>query len=175
MRVSLPGEYDQFAWFGRGPHESYIDRNTGAFVGWYSGSVSDQHVPYIFPQENGNKTDIRFMAVYNPSGVGLGVVGDGLLSGGAWHYKLEDLDNQLRHSVDVSVKNITEWHVDHLQMGVGGDNTWGYHTHDKYKLLETKYAYSFVIFPLYNSSDPIELSKQYQEIRNSLVERKKSE
>ncbi len=163
MRVTLPGEYDQFAWFGRGPQESYIDRNTGAFVGWYSGTVSEQHVPYIFPQENGNKTDIRFMSVQNKSGLGLGVVGESLLSGGVAHYTLEDLDNNLRHAVDVPVKNYTEWHIDHLQMGVGGDNTWSYHTHDKYKLLKNEYSYSFIIFPVYNS-DPMELNKKYQEV-----------
>ena len=173
MRVTLPGWYNRFAWFGRGPHESYVDRKTGAFVGWYSGDVKDQHVPYIFPQENGNKTDIRFMAVYNESGFGLGVMGDNLLSGGAWHYTLEDLDNDLRHAADVPVKNITEWHIDHMQMGVGGDNTWGYHTHDKYKLLDKEYAYSFVLFPVYHSNDLSELNKQYLEIRNGSADLKK--
>jgi len=175
MRVTLPGEYDQLGWFGRGPHESYVDRKTGAFVGWYSGAVNEQHVPYIFPQENGNKTDIRFMAIYNGSGFGLGVVGEKLLSGGAFHYTLEDLDNNLRHAVDVPQKNITEWHIDHLQMGVGGDNTWGYHTHDKYKLLENEYAYSFVLFPVINSTDLTELSEKYVEIRGHSVEKKENE
>jgi len=165
MRVVLPGEYKEMTWFGRGPHESYIDRKTGAFVGWYSGLVSEQHVPYIFPQENGNKTDIRIMALHTPSGEGIAVVGQDLLSGSAAHYTLEDLDNNLRHSVDVPTRNLTEWYIDHLQMGVGGDNTWGYHTHDKYKLLDTHYSYSFIIFPLL-SANPAEIGNRYQEIIN---------
>jgi beta-galactosidase len=160
LRVSLPGNYNKFSWFGRGPHENYIDRFTSASVGWYSGSVLEQHTPYIFPQENGNKTDIRFMALYNDSGVGLAVTGSQLLSGGAYHYKLEDLGNNLRHSKDVPTKDYTEWHIDYLQMGVGGDNTWGYHTHDKYKLLDTKYQYSFIIYPV-SSGAMISLIEKY--------------
>ena len=112
------------------------------------------------------------MAVSNDSGFGLGVMGENLLSGGAFHYTLEDLDNNLRHAVDIPVKNITEWHIDHLQMGVGGDNTWGYHTHDKYKLLENEYAYSFVLFPVFHSTDLDELQKKYVEIGNSALENK---
>jgi beta-galactosidase len=87
------------------------------------------------------------MALYNDSCVGLAVTGSQLLSGGAYHYKLEDLGNNLRHSKDVPTKDYTEWHIDYLQMGVGGDNTWGYHTHDKYKLLDTKYQYSIYNLP----------------------------
>lgn len=161
MRVTLPAEFNQFSWFGRGPHENYMDRYTSAFVGWYSGSVIEQHTPYIFPQENGNKTDIRFMALTNKEGVGLAVAGEQLLGGGAYHYKLEDLDNNLRHSIDVPMKNYTEWHIDYLQMGVGGDNTWGYHTHDKYKLLDKEYKYSFLIYPV-NSADMNSLIQKYQ-------------
>lgn len=169
MRVTLPYEFNTLSWFGRGPHESYIDRKTSAFVGWYSGSVIEQHTPYIFPQENGNKTDIRFMALTNKSGHGLCVVGENLLSGGAYHYKLEDLDNNLRHSIDVPKKNLTEWHIDHLQMGVGGDNTWGYHTHDKYKLLAKNYKYSFVLFPVRNADMDV-LIQMYNSIKQRFTD-----
>ncbi len=92
-----------------------------------------------------------------------------MLSGGAYHYKLEDLDNNLRHSTDIPVKNLTEWHIDHLQMGVGGDNTWGYHTHDKYKLLEKEYRYSFILIPL--EGEKMEsLNKRYIEIKDRLID-----
>jgi beta-galactosidase len=148
MRLEMPGSYNRFSWYGRGPHESYQDRNSGALIGWYSGTVSEQHVPYIFPQENGNKTDIRWMAIQDSSGFGLLAAGISGLSGGAFHYTIEDLENNLRHSSDVPCRNITEWHIDHLQMGVGGDNTWGYHTHDKYKLLESAYNYEYILMPV---------------------------
>jgi beta-galactosidase len=150
MRLEMPGHYRQFSWFGRGPQESYQDRNSGALLGWYSGIVLDQHVPYIFPQENGNKTDIRWMSLQDSSGSGLAVAGHTLLSGGVSHYTLEDLENNLRHATDVPCKNLTEWHIDYLQMGVGGDNSWGYHTHDQYKLLEKEYAYLFIIYPVHS-------------------------
>ena len=63
MNLQMPRNFDQMSWLGRGPHESYWDRKTSAFVGLYSGSVADQYWPYLRPQENGNKTDVRWMTI----------------------------------------------------------------------------------------------------------------
>ncbi|MCB0036971.1 MAG: DUF4981 domain-containing protein, partial [Anaerolineales bacterium] len=52
---SMPAGFEQVTWFGRGPHENYSDRKEGAAVGLYDGTVAGQYVPYIMPQENGNK------------------------------------------------------------------------------------------------------------------------
>jgi beta-galactosidase len=148
MNLTLPGEFNQLSWYGRGPFENYCDRNTAAWVGWYRSKVNNLHVPYIFPQENGYKTDIRWMAIQDIKGRGFLIVGDQLLSGTAHHYNKYDLDNKLKHEIDVPIKDYTVINIDYKQMGVGGDNTWGYHTHDKYKLLEKKYNYSFSLIPI---------------------------
>ena len=95
------------------------------------------------------------------------------LSGGVYHYTLEDLDNKLRHAIDVPVKNLTEWHIDHMQMGVGGDNSWGYHTHEIYKLIHNEYCYSFNIFPVYNSGDAEGLENFLLEKKTRYAERSK--
>lgn len=58
----VPG-FDQLTWFGRGLQENYWDRKAGYPVGLYSSSVDDMYVPYILPQENGNRTDVRWLAV----------------------------------------------------------------------------------------------------------------
>ena len=79
MTLTLPAEFDNMQWFGRGPHETYWDRKTGARVGLYQGEVLDQHHPYIRPQENGNKSDVRWVALTNGDGVGLLAVGMPLL------------------------------------------------------------------------------------------------
>ncbi|MFO8002030.1 MAG: glycoside hydrolase family 2 TIM barrel-domain containing protein, partial [Marinilabilia sp.] len=63
MTLVMPREYDQMSWHGRGPQESYQDRKTSAFVDVYSGSVADQYLAYLRPQENGNKTDVRWLTI----------------------------------------------------------------------------------------------------------------
>ncbi len=62
LQMRLPGKLNRFAWYGRGPHENYVDRKESAPVGVYSGTVQEQYVPYVLPQENGNKSDVRWAA-----------------------------------------------------------------------------------------------------------------
>src|SRR5690625_3385622 len=71
MNVHLHRDFDQITWYGRGPQENYWDRNRSADVGLYSGTVAEQYVPYMRPQENGYKTDVRWVAVTSGSGLGL--------------------------------------------------------------------------------------------------------
>ena len=65
VTFATPAGFEDVAWFGRGPHENHIDRCAGAPVGVYSGTVDEQYVPYILPQENGNKTEVRWFALNN--------------------------------------------------------------------------------------------------------------
>ena len=90
MKFSMLGNYDKVSWFGRGPHESYWDRKTSAAVGLYSGSVWEQTYAYVRPQETGNKTDIRWMALTNGR-VGLMAKGLPTFDGSVHQYPYEDL------------------------------------------------------------------------------------
>jgi beta-galactosidase len=71
VQLVLNQSFGQVKWYGRGPFETYPDRKTGAKIGIYSGSVADQYVPYLIPQENGNKTDVRWTELRNAQGVGV--------------------------------------------------------------------------------------------------------
>ncbi len=71
IQIVLNQSFDQVKWYGRGPFETYPDRKTGAKIGTYSGSVAEQYVPYLIPQENGNKTDVRWTILQNALGVGV--------------------------------------------------------------------------------------------------------
>ena len=93
MQMQLPRSFDRMEWYGRGPHESYEDRKTSAFMGRYKGLVSEQFHPYIRPQETGNKTDVRWMYLSREDGKGLLIFGVEPLSMSAWHYLSEDLDD----------------------------------------------------------------------------------
>jgi beta-galactosidase len=151
MAMTMPGDFSHVAWFGRGPHESYADRKTGAAVGRYEGTVWEQHHPYIRPQENGNKTDVRWISLTNESGLGLMAVGEPLLSTSVWQYAaadLEDVPGKQRHSVDVKPCDFVTWNIDLKQMGVGGDNSWGAKPHPPYMILAQPYEYQFWLKPL---------------------------
>ena len=148
MRFQMPSEYQQVEWYGRGPHENYQDRKTSAFVGTYKSRVKDFYVPYIYPQENGYKTDVRWIHFINEKGDGLAIIAEETLGIGASHNCLEDFDLEPRHADEIPPKNFIEVCVDWKQMGVGGDNSWGYRPHEEYRLLENKFEYSFVIKPV---------------------------
>lgn len=170
----MPRQFDQMAWLGRGPHESYWDRKTGAFVGLYEGSVADQFWAYIRPQENGNKTDVRWMTITDRAGNGLFFAGMPLLEVSAHHNLQEDLESMERtdgrqregdqvvnrHINDVKPRDLTSVNVDYRQMGVGGDNSWGAWTHDQYRLTGKEYKYSFRMKGIGPEDSATELAKQ---------------
>jgi beta-galactosidase/beta-glucuronidase len=118
-RLRLAPEHRQLEWYGRGPHESYADRKTGARVGRYRGTVAEQHVPYARPQENGNKTDVRWATLTTEDGVGLLVSGDAL-NVSAHTYSLENL-TEARHTPDLEDAGYVTLNVDLAQAGLGSE------------------------------------------------------
>ena len=141
MQLAMPAAFDTMAWFGRGPHETYWDRKTGAAVGRYVSKVADLLHPYVRPQENANRTDVRWVTLTNAAGVGLRA--SGLLSVSAWPYTMADLEAG-RHIHDLPRRDTITVNLDHKQMGVGGDNSWGARPHPEYTLPPNKsYSYTF--------------------------------
>lgn len=118
VQMTLPGAYKRFTWYGRGPHESYDDRKESATVGVYAGTVDEQYVPYIYPQENGNKTDVRWAALTGAGGVGLLVVGEPLLNVSAHHYTTTDLEKATHRHLLKRRRDIT-LSIDLRQCGLG--------------------------------------------------------
>jgi beta-galactosidase len=157
MTMVLPGEFDTIQWYGRGLHESYWDRKTGAAVGVYKGTVMEQYHPYIRPQENGNKTDVRWVVLTNKAGMGLQVKGMPLLSVSAHHFLNEDFDEgeekKQRHPYDLKPRDLVTLNIDYKQMGVGGDTSWGDRArpHPEYRLPVKEYSYSFIMRPFKNN------------------------
>lgn len=174
MNLVMPRSFDQMSWLGRGPHESYQDRKTSAFVGLYSGSVADQYWAYLRPQENGNKTDVRWMTITDANGNGLFFAGLPLIEVSAHHNIMEDFESPertdgrqvegvpvlRRHTTDVKPRDLTSVNIDYKQMGVGGDNSWGAWTHDQYRLTGKEYSYSFRMKAISTGEKPTALAKQ---------------
>ena len=150
MRMQLEGDYSNLEYYGRGPWENYSDRKTASFVGEYQGTVKDQFVwEYIRPQENGYKTDVRWLKLTNNSGKGLQIQGLQPLGISALPVSTEALDpgktKDQRHTTDVHFEDTVYLHIDYKQRGVGGDNSWGALPHDAYRLLDNKYSYGYII------------------------------
>ena len=76
LQFKIPREFDHFTWYGRGPFETYPDRKSAAHVSIYSGSVDEQYVPYLVPQDHGNKTDVRWATLKTKAGVGFKIIPD---------------------------------------------------------------------------------------------------
>ena len=150
MRMILKADYDQMTWLGRGPQENYADRKSGYLVGKYSASVWEQYHPYVRAQETANKCDVRWFTLASKSGAGIKVEGAEPLSVSAWNFPQDDLHyipsmQAHRHGGCVDKKDMVWVNIDHLQMGVGGDNTWGAMVHPEYTITPKEWSYSFTI------------------------------
>jgi beta-galactosidase len=149
MQMAVPSSLSTLTWLGRGPHENYWDRNTGAAVGRYSGAVGELVHDYVRPQENGNRTDVRWVALTDARGAGLLASGLPLLSVSAWPYTMQQLEaathtNELprRDAGGTGTQPIT-LNLDYRQTGVGGDDGWGARPHAEYTLDARPYEYRF--------------------------------
>ncbi len=163
MTMALTSPYENLEWFGRGPHENYSDRNTSAFVGHYSGTVTSQFVPYISPQENGYKTDTRWLMLKDLNNDGLMFKAVDRICFSALHYSSEDLTRPKRdgfHLTDLVKKDEVFLNIDLSQMGVGGDDSWGALTHAKYSMPFRPLWYSFEIKPASKDQNPWEIAKR---------------
>ena len=118
ISLELSGSFEEFEWFGNGPHESYCDRKAGVRAGRYQSSVSDQYVPYIVPQEHGNLTDLRWMALSDGESRGLFFSSSGYFEGSVSHYPDQDL-YQTPHAFELKPRQETSVYLDHMQRGLG--------------------------------------------------------
>ncbi len=159
MQAALAKDLNRMTWYGRGPQENYWDRKTGAAVGVYSAGVEELIHPYIQPSENGNRTDIRWVAMTDDKGRGLMAVGMPLVYASAWPYAMEDLEKST-HDCELPRRDFVTFNVDYLQTGVGGDDSWGARPHDEYTLFCKPYEYKFRLTPLRGGESLPELSRR---------------
>ncbi len=173
MQMQLPEEFTNLKWLGRGPQENYSDRKTSAYVGVYESTVADQYTPYIRPQENGYKTDTRWLTLTDDDGSGILIAGDPLICFAALNNIHDDFESPGKlsvyrkdariantHTIDVKPRELINLNIDLGQMGVGGDDSWGATIHTRYRLLERKYEYSFRIRPVSKDDDVLKLGAE---------------
>jgi beta-galactosidase len=166
MQTTLRAGFDNLAWYGKGPQETYWDRQD-ARVGVYRGKVRDQYFDYIKPQETGNKEAVRWLALTDTQGRGLLAVGRPLLSANALHYTTDDLfcatqkENFYRYQMPE--RDTITLNLDLKQRGLGGDNSWGALPHEEFRLNVWPIGYHYRLKLLAGGEDFAALAKQLVE------------
>ncbi len=168
VRLSMPDAYDRFIWYGRGPHENYVDRKQGAAIDLYHSAVDKEYVPYIKPQAYGNKTDVRWAALTDHEGAGLLIVAcpDHDIEGhktvfevSAQHFTAANLE-QARHPHELQRCEDIVLNLDFKQSGLGSASC-GPGVLPQYELLPGLYRYCLRFRPLAKGDSPVKLSKQW--------------
>lgn len=147
MQMGILRADSNIAYYGRGPYENYTDRRTGSEAGIYNQVISQFMEPYVVPQENGNRTDVRWMLLHNKTN-GLLITADSLLSMSAWPYT-EDNILHAKHTNKLKDAGFITLNIDLVQMGVGGNDSWSEVAApvEQYRIPARDYHYTFYIAP----------------------------
>ena len=162
-RLEMPKGFENLTWFGRGPWESYADRKESCFEGVYNSTVSEQWEQYLFPQETGNKEDVRWMGLTDQNGMGLLFVAPDQMSASATHFRAQDLyknrGNRKRHPYEVVFCENTIVCLD-AHMRALGNASCGPDVLQKYELRAENTIFSFMIIPVSSRKSNEQLSEK---------------
>jgi beta-galactosidase len=147
VQFSVPREYSLIEWYGRGPHENYIDRISSAPVSRYRSTIQEFVHEYVRPQENGNRTGVRWASLSDDVGRGILIEGGPTMEFSAWPYTQADLE-AARHVNELPDRDEITVNISGAQMGVGGDNSWGALPYAKYTLPAVERQFEFTLRPL---------------------------
>ena len=159
--LTIPKDFSNITWYGRGPEENYIDRQTGYGVGVYRKNVDEFFIDYIKPQETGNRTDVRWVSLTNDQGAGLLVKAAKPIEFNTLTYTPEQLTNALHSYMLPEGQDIT-LRINMRQMGLGGDNSWGAKPLTKYlNSSDQNYQYTYTLKPV-KTDNADELMNDYR-------------
>ncbi|KJD34784.1 beta-galactosidase [Tamlana nanhaiensis] len=158
MQMGIKDDLRQISWYGKGELENYIDRSFGFPIARYSLPLDHFMEPYVRPQENGNRTEVRWLASKTETkNKGILVVGNQPLSMSVWPYTEENI-NQAKHTYDLKESGYLTLNIDLIQMGIGGNDSWSPvgAPMGKYQIPSKNYEYSFYITPFQSSKSGLE-------------------
>ncbi len=155
VQLQMPKQYDRIEYYGRGPIENYIDRNSSEFIGVYANKVQDEYFEYVRPQESGNHTDVRWFRVLSADGTGLEFYSNAPMEASAMPYTMGQLDDGPskdkkwgHHSGDLIPAGRTQVFIQQRQFGLGCVNSWGAWPREEYRLPYKDYDFTFAIRPV---------------------------
>jgi beta-galactosidase len=144
LQMQLPKEFQSMSWFGRGPYENYPDRKTGAKIGIYESTVEEDYVPYIIPQDYGNRCDVRWFRLSNGEGKGLFISSPDLFHVSAQKYSTDMLD-RAHYTFQLKEEEVVTLNLDHRVSGVGGTAN---SVLNPYQVAPGEFVFAFRIRPL---------------------------
>ena len=162
LRMQLPEEFKDLSWLGEGPFENYSDRKEATYIDKFHSTVANQFTAYIRPQENGHKTDVRWLTLMNSKEIGLMVLSNQNFEFNALNYTIHDFDTDgenLKHTFDIKPRPLIELNLDYKQLGVGGIDSWGTPPLANYQIPVRPYQFRFILRPFDGKDDIDELSK----------------
>lgn len=129
VSMSLCKSLNNYRYYGRGLEENYTDRCHGSLIGVYQTEIDKMLTPYVRPQENGARTDIRRLLLTDNKGNGIEIVAAQPLIATALNYASEDFDpgltKKFMHRNDLYPRSVVVLSLDLFQRGLGGINSWG--------------------------------------------------
>ncbi len=145
LQLTVPLEFDRFEWFGRGPGESYPDTLQANRVGLWKAGLDDLYTPYIFPQENGNRSEVRWVELFDSRGMGLRVEGKPTLNFSAHRFSMMDFEGA-RHTYDLKPRSEITLNLDYRQNGIGSASC-GPKPGKEYILKPEEFRFAMVLRP----------------------------
>jgi beta-galactosidase len=145
--MALSGDLEQLEWYGHGPYENYSDRKTSCPIGIYKSSVTEQYIPYPYPQETGNKEGIRWLKLSDKQGKGMEFTClSGEMSGSALHFTANDLDIAT-HAYRLKPRKEVTLSLDAAMLGLGNSSC-GPGVLKKYAIERKTHQLKLMIMPL---------------------------
>ena len=124
-------------WLGRGPHENYPDRNASADIGQWRASLDELHTAYIFPSDNGLRTEVARLEFDNAEAR---VTGD-------FHFSVSPYGqaalHKATHTYQLQPQPTAYVYLDGYHMGIGGDDSWSASVKPRFLLEEKSYRWGF--------------------------------
>lgn len=146
LQFEIDKELTNISWYGLGPQENYIDRKSGVYVGLFKTTVDNWRTKYVRPQENGNRTEVRWISLKNNAGEGLLFNSiENLFSANISKYSKIVLEST-KHDFELIESTNNLLNIDLIQMGVGGDNSWGHPVMKKYLIKPRSFFYSLQFY-----------------------------
>ncbi len=162
LQLQVPAAFERAVWFGLGPGEAYPDSCHAGRLGVFRRSVDELYTPYVFPQENGNRMNVRWVGLMDGEGRGMLVRGCPFLNFSAHRFTPEDFDRAV-HTTDLIPRDFITWNLDYRQNGLGSASC-GPGPLEPYWLKPEPFAFELIFAPLFEAENsPAALGRRLTE------------
>ncbi|MCW8327715.1 beta-galactosidase subunit alpha [Photobacterium sp. SDRW27] len=146
LDIGISNQFELVEYYGRGPEENYLDSQQCNIIDIYQTTVSDMFENYPFPQNNGNRQNVRWASLANRQGKGILVKPQQQeINLSAWHYTSDQL-HAAQHINELEPSGFITLNLDHKVMGLGS-NSWGSEVLDSYRVYMDDFEYSLTLAP----------------------------